>query len=337
VERDRSDGGSDYDVAMSTLPGVARAACVVAFLMALGIALEATMGPIVLLPAALVPVCSAGGIIRRRVWSAWGFAIYLFAQLAILPVIQFRAGGSAVEWVSIGITAVFTIAIGILFIFAGHSLATAGAARGWAAPWIIISALVTLPWLFVQAFVIPTGAMEDTLLVGDRILVQRFPRSVPALGEMMALVYPVDRRQTFIKRIVGMPGDRIRISNKVLFRNGVQLNEPYAVHRMDSIDSYRDNFPGEPDTAVYPQGREMLSNHVANGEVVVPPGKYFVMGDNRDQSLDSRYWGFVNAGDFIGRPVMVYDSADQTTEQLAGGRTPFHFSRTRWNRLFKVL
>jgi signal peptidase I len=137
--------------------------------------------------------------------------------------------------------------------------------------------------------------------------------------------------------MVGMPGDRIRFSEKVLYRNGVKVDEPYAVHKTDYIDSYRDNFPGEPNIALVPQGQEMLSRDVVNGEVLVPPGNYFVMGDNRDQSLDSRYWGFVSAADIIGKPLFIYYSANQSTEDLSGG-TRFAWQRNiRWNRIFKPL
>jgi signal peptidase I len=308
---------------------LARIARILAFLMAALVVIEAVFGPIVILPMALVPLLAGIGITRRRVWSAWGFALYILAQLAILPVILLRSRNSDAVLGAIAVSAFFSLAVGILFLFAGRAMKAAGATPGHALPWIAVSALVTVPLLFVEAFVIPTGAMEDTLLVGDRILVQRFPGPRPEFGEIMALIYPIDRKQTFIKRIVGLPGDRIRVTNKELYRNGVRLNEPYAVHKLDYIDAYRDNFPNEPNTPLYPPAQEMLAKNVVNGEVVVPPGNYFVMGDNRDQSLDSRYWGFVSEGDFIGRPLIIYDSADQPTA--------LHISHTRWNRLFKLL
>jgi signal peptidase I len=88
--------------------------------------------------------------------------------------------------------------------------------------------------------------MEDTLLIGDRILVQRFPKPSLTRGDMIVFVYPIDRRQTFVKRVIGVPGDQIRIIDKTVHRNGAALKEPYAVHKTNYVDSYRDNFPSEP-------------------------------------------------------------------------------------------
>ena len=196
-------------------------------------------------------------------------------------------------------------------------------------PWIAVSALLTLPLLFVQAFVIPTGAMENTLLIGDRIVAQRFPRIKPVFGDLIVFFYPIDRSATFVKRVIGVAGDRIRISDKIVYRNGAALQEPYASHKSPYPDSYRDNFPsGELNIAVIDAGQEMLKKNVVNGEVVVPQGKYFVLGDNRDNSLDSRYWGFVDAGDLIGKPLSIYDSEDQAPAKL---------HRRRWDRFFKLL
>lgn len=323
---------------MAELPKVARIARVVAFLMAALTLMGALLGPIILVPAALVPLCAAIGITRRRVWGAWGYAVYTLAQIVVLPVILLSSRGGVLTFTSAATNAVFSFCIGVLFIFAGRAMAAAGFGRGAALPWIVVSVLATVPLFFVQAFVNPTGSMEDTLLVGDRVLVSRFPRPTAKLGDMVVFTYPVNRKQTFTKRIVGMPGDRIRIRNKVLYRNGVPVSEPYAVHKLGYLDSYRDNFPSEPNTPLYPPAQEMLSHNVVNGEVVVPAGKYFVMGDNRDQSLDSRYWGFVGEGDFIGKPLIIYDSADQSTAELANrGMAASHFSKTRWRRLFKVL
>jgi signal peptidase I len=118
--------------------------------------------------------------------------------------------------------------------------------------------------------------------------------STPALARDAITVfnYPVDRSQQFIKRIAGIPGDRIRISQKVLYRNGSPRNEPYAIHKTDYEDSWRDDFPSFPTTRLFPTAQEMLT-HIVNGEVVVPPGKDFVLGGNRDQSFDSRYLTYV--------------------------------------------
>ncbi len=177
--------------------------------------------------------------------------------------------------------------------------------------------------------------MEDTLLIGDRILVWRFPTPRFSRGEMVVFRYPVDRRQTFVKRIIGVPGDRIRIAAKIVYRNGAVVNEPYAVHKADYMDSYRDNFPSEPSTPLADAALDMLRNHAVNGEVVVPARSYFVLGDNRDFSLDSRYWGFVPSADLIGKPILIYDSREQTPEALLKGETTSP-GRVRWWRLFKT-
>lgn len=157
---------------------------------------------------------------------------------------------------------------------------------------------------------IPTGAMEDTLLIGDHILVQRFPRPSVARGDLIVFLYPIDRNQTFVKRVIGVPGDRIKIVEKIVYVNGAELREPYVIHKNPYPDSYRDNLPSEPKGQAADAAREMLNNNVVNGQVVVPQGKYFVLGDNRDNSLDSRYWGFVGNGDVIGKPFLIYDSGE---------------------------
>ena len=306
-------------------PKIARCAYIVAFLVAVGTAISALAGQIFLLPFALIPLIAGIGIMRGRAWSAWGIALYTFAQL--LPVSRVLFRSSSLSSAPPGaISAVVMAAVLIpLFFFAGRSLAATGAASGRAWPWIAASALTGLPVFFIQAFVVPTATMEDTLLTGDRVLVQHFPEPKPARGDMIVFVYPIDRRQTFVKRVIGVPGDRIRISNKIVYRNGAALGEPYAVHKTGYIDAYRDNFPSEPNIALNVPARDMLRKHVLNGEVVVPDGEYFVLGDNRDLSLDSRYWGFIDAGDLIGKPLLIYDSEDQTTRTV------------RWGRLFTLL
>lgn len=110
-----------------------------------------------------------------------------------------------------------------------------------------------------------------------------------------------------MKRVVGAAGDRIRISDKIVYRNGAALKEPYAIHKASYPDSYRDNIPSESDSPFAAAAQEMVKKNVVNGEVVVPQGKYFVLGDNRDNSLDSRYWGFVDSGDVIGKPLPIWN------------------------------
>jgi signal peptidase I len=172
----------------------------------------------------------------------------------------------------------------------------------------------------VQAFVIPTASMEPSLRTGDHLIVSTLPHT-PQRDEMIVFRYPDDPEQTFIKRVIGIPGDRIHIVNKQVFRNG-QLNEAHAHHADEYMDTYRDNFPGNPNVHVESGAQEMLSKHVVNGEVVVPTGTYFVMGDNRDRSLDSRFFGFVPQANIVGRPWFVYWSYDEEANGTRWDRTP---------------
>ena len=211
----------------------------------------------------------------------------------------------------------------------------------------------------VQAFVIPTGSMEDTLLVGDHLLVDKLAFAPPGViskyllpytpvkrGDIIVFRYPMDVRQTFVKRVMGVPGDRIRLENKEVILNGHKLVEPYKIHKTEYIDSYRDNFPSQPNFPQYERGQAMLENDVKNGEVVVPAGYYFAMGDNRDSSLDSRFWGFVPRDNIIGKPLIIYWSYDAPTSALANPTigidhmidlAQHFFTKTRWNRTFRLI
>ena len=235
--------------------------------------------------------------------------------------------------------------------------------RGTIAEWTITILLLLFGTTFlVQAFVIPTGSMEDTLLIGDHLLVDKLafasegsfskyilPYETPRDGDIIVFRYPVDISQTFVKRVVGSPGDHIKIINQQVYRNGKKLTEPYAVHKSPYGDSFRDNFPSsEANFTLLDRGREMLANNVVNGEVVVPPDSYFAMGDNRDNSLDSRYWGFVPRDNIIGKPLIIYWSYNASTESLASSSVTnlashfldlaeHFFTKTRWNRTFKLI
>jgi len=232
--------------------------------------------------------------------------------------------------------------------------------RGTIAEWTVTILLLLFgTTTLVQAFVIPTGSMEDTLLIGDHLLVDKLTYSPPGpiskyllpysdvqRGDIIVFRYPIDIRQTFVKRVVGVPGDRIRIDRKQVFLNGRELHEPYKFHKMDYFDSYRDNFPSEPNVRVFDPAQAMLEKDVQNGEVVIPPGSYFAMGDNRDSSLDSRYWGFVPRDNVIGKPLIIYWSYDAPTERLASADIGLDhlmdialnfFTKTRWKRTFMLI
>ena len=271
--------------------------------------LAALQNPAIVL-FALVPLAAGIGILRKRVWSAYGFALFELAQLVVMLLTSYRAG--ALPMPQLVFTIGLNVVLVLLFFMAGRSLAAAGAARGFVSPWIAVCCLFTLPLLFVRAFVIPSGGMEDTLLIGDRILTRVFPRVRPARGDIVVFHYPMDRRQTFVKRVIGVPGDRIRITSGTVYRNGAALAEPYATHKFISLGRTPENFPAK------------------NGEALVPAGKYFVLGDNRENSFDSRHWGFLDPADIVGKPILVYDSAEASTQGILK-------RRVRWRRFFKLL
>jgi len=316
------------------LKSLPRAAAIVAFLLA-AIGLIAALQQPVLAFFALVPLWSGIGIFRKRAWSAYGFALFELAQVTIPLLVSSRAG--TLSKTQLGLTVGLNAIFAILFFLAGRKLALSGAQKGYPIPWIAVCCVFTLPLLFFRAMVVPSGGMQDTLLIGDRILTRVFPHVRPARDDIVVFHYPIDQRQTFVKRVIGIPGDRIRIVSKTVRRNGAALTEPYATFKFESPNRQRDNFPGDsaaiplmPDSRQKSALEDMLRNHVVNGEVVVPAGKYFVLGDNRDNSLDSRYRGFVDAADITGKPVLIYDSSEPAT--------PGSLKRViRWRRIFKLL
>jgi signal peptidase I len=229
---------------------------------------------------------------------------------------------------------------------------------------LMLFASTSLAW----SYVIPTGSMEATLMIGDHILVDKMayaspgrisrfllPYEEPKRGDIFAFHYPADISQLFVKRVIGLPGDHIKIVNQQLYINGKRLVEPYVHHSSKYLDPYRDYFPSSPNGMdLTPDSkrdallRDMLQHHVVNGEVVVPPNSFFALGDNRDNSEDSRYWGFVPRENIVGKPVLIYWSYNTSTDMLmphsAGGYgdhfldvcTHF-FSKTRWNRTFHLI
>lgn len=167
----------------------------------------------------------------------------------------------------------------------------------------------------VQAYRIPSGSMLETLQIGDQLLVNRLAYgffvpfkddplitwSTPQRGDVIVFEYPLDPETDFIKRVIGVPGDKISMQDKVLYVNGTRLDEPYVQHVDPGLIPRRDNF----------------------GPVEVPPGKYFVMGDNRDDSKDSRFWGFVDFSAVQGKAVIIYWS--------------WHEWNVKWGRIGKLV
>jgi signal peptidase I len=212
----------------------------------------------------------------------------------------------------------------------------------------------------VQAFVVPTGSMEGTLKIGDHLLVDKLAyapagdlgsRLLPyheiERGDIIVFRYPLDLRETYVKRCLGVPGDRIRMQGKRLYVNGVALPEPYVQHIDPGTEAYRDNFPGAlPSPNVTGRAREMIGDHVRDGEVIVPPGTYFALGDNRDDSADSRYWGLVPRENIVGKPLLIYWSYDAPTDRLIQpvpgadhllDLAQHFFTKTRWERTFRLV
>jgi signal peptidase I len=181
----------------------------------------------------------------------------------------------------------------------------------------------------VQAFKIPSGSMLPTLLIGDHLLVNKFiygvkvpftgkllvPLKDPQSGDIIVFRFPKDRSIDYIKRVVGEPGDKIEIKDKKLFRNGKQADDPHAhfssTTMLPASVSPKDNF----------------------GPITVPEGKYFVMGDNRDNSSDSRFWGFVESSDVLGKAFIIYWSWDIDEPLFSVNR----FSSIRWGRLADII
>ncbi len=216
----------------------------------------------------------------------------------------------------------------------------------------------------VQAFKIPSQSMEPTLLVGDHLLVNKFvfggrgawyDRVLPyrdiRRGDIVVFKFPFDDHAHYVKRVIGLPGDHLKIVEQQVFINGQALPEPYKVHT-GRYDPYADNFP--PTSPGFSRGNlreewaEQILTFVHEGQVVVPPNKYFVMGDNRDHSWDSRYWGFADRESMMGRPVVVYWSLDLATEDysdrsIAGRLVGLVHAvldlpaRTRWGRMFRTV
>jgi signal peptidase I len=213
----------------------------------------------------------------------------------------------------------------------------------------------------VQAFQIPSESMEKTLLIGDYLLVDKahyghssfWKWILPYRGvqrqDIVVFRYPVNPQQHFVKRVIAIPGDRVRLLNKHVYINGVQQPDAYATFNWSQRDKFRDNFPegglfGDKITSKWFLQAQKL---VEDGQLIVPQGHYFVLGDNRDDSYDSRYWGLVPAENIVGRPLVIYwsmnrDVALEADESQSGKLSTLaynlvqSFKGLRWDRMFHV-
>jgi signal peptidase I len=228
--------------------------------------------------------------------------------------------------------------------------------------WVIL-AFILIEGSVAQARVIPSGSMENTVLIGDHLIISRlgYDAGIPFTSFHMPLWRNPERQQIIvfraplpdqgfpdlIKRCIGVPGDRIKIVKGQVYVNGAPIDDPHAIHTPGAASLPWENFPARGSELFFADvpdwGAEMNKN-VVNGELVVPPGHYFMMGDNRDNSNDSRFWGFVPRENIIGTPVMIYMSIDAPGEVWEPGhigerftayfRALIHPGEVRWERLF---
>jgi signal peptidase I len=196
----------------------------------------------------------------------------------------------------------------------------------------------------VQAFKIPTGSMEQNLLIGDHLLVNKFVFG-PSMSrlerallpvkdihrlDIIVFKYPEEPERDFIKRVIGLPGETVELRNKHVFINGQRIEEPYVYYLEDP--------PPLPQEMEVPNELQGMTRDPREqyGPVTVPPGHYFMMGDNRDNSQDSRYWGFLPRENIKGKALVIYWSYEADQADAQGGTLPEvirTFTRTRWNRL----
>jgi signal peptidase I len=218
-----------------------------------------------------------------------------------------------------------------------------------------------------QPFRIPSESMESTLLVGDFLLVNKqsaspntdgtaglLPAAAIHRGDIIVFHDPVDSSLHLVKRVIGLPGDHLRMRSGQVFINGHALTEPYAIYRPSPPDNFRDNFPRfqSADPEIDSHWWIRMRSLIDNGELIIPTGNYFVMGDNRNDSEDSRYWGFVPREAIVGKPLLIYfslqqhdtdDTAALTQQALAENQRPRPskidtlVDFARWTRTFKIV
>jgi signal peptidase I len=224
---------------------------------------------------------------------------------------------------------------------------------------VIITALFVIAFV-VQPFRIPSESMERTLLVGDFLLVDKvafapaghwgwfLPYRKVARHDIVVFHFPLDSEEHVVKRVIGGPGDEVALQRGVAVVNNAPQPEPYAAFEPADGDAYRDQFPRytTDDPSVDPHWRQQMREFVDNAHLRVPAGTYFVLGDNRNHSRDSRYWGFVPRENIEGTPLLIYFSVREPsatdTAPLPGGRLGNSVEDrlidfARWDRILRVV
>jgi signal peptidase I len=229
---------------------------------------------------------------------------------------------------AVGVVVISVLLAGMYWM-TGRALGPVG--RWWrGAPWIAFAGLIVAFPLAFLAYYVPSGGMEPTVLQGDSLLILRRFGRIPGRGDIIIHRYPLQRDQVFVKRVVAVGGDRVRIEDKKLIVNGTEVAEPYAVHNTPQKVPLRDDFPELPDFPLASPEWAKQMDASAGKDLTVPNGKLFVLGDNRDSSLDSRYWGFVDPADVLGTPLFIYWSIDKRSLQ---GEPDVPLAKVRWGRV----
>jgi signal peptidase I len=227
---------------------------------------------------------------------------------------------------------------------------------------VIVIALFVLTFI-IQPFRIPSESMERTLMVGDFLLVNKMAESLPGSlwfwalpyrdvhrGDIIVFHFPTKSSEYLVKRVIGVPGDHIRLIDGVVYLNGKPQQEAYTTYRGSYPDSFRDQFPtgAYTDPGVDAHWWIEVQRTLQNGELVVPANSYFALGDNRNNSRDSRYWGFVPRENIVGRPFVIYFSVrgisplDPTPlpgDRLSRGNSLLSalIDFARWDRMFQIV
>jgi signal peptidase I len=223
----------------------------------------------------------------------------------------------------------------------------------------VVIALFVITFV-VQAFQIPSQSMENTLQIGDYLLVDKVSYGADARNNLLlpyrtikrddvvVFKWPIDPHQHFVKRVVGLPGDRVHLANGKVFINGVPAAESFAIYKQASADPYRDNFPTTRYLNASADARwlQEFPQLMRGGDLLVPEDHYFVLGDNRNESSDSRYWGFVPRENVVGRPLLIYFSVrqDDAVPMISDDRIESFMARIsslsgaiRWDRSFRFV